>query len=825
MRKYVLFLIIACWAMLSPMAQAQDACKPVGWATVGSGVTGGGSATPTVVKNYTDFKAALQSKTVAVIHVSGTITIPAAGRVNIKDLSNKTIFGLPGSKIVSTDMTKTGSGIFYMTRCVNFIIRNLVFEGPGAYDTDGYDNLCIDNCQRMWFDHCEFHDGMDGNFDIKNMSDFISVTWCTFSYEKPPKAGGSGGSADHRYTNLIGSSDGATNDENKLRVTFQYCWWGEGCRERMPRIRYGKIHLANNLFSSSVANNCIRAGFKADILAEGNYFDKQKLPIDEFDKNYTAIKAVNNYGAADMTKGTAFKPEYTLDISMAADIVAPIKACAGAKLTSQTGCSSCTGTAVNKLPTVSLTAPANKADFVLGSAVTLSATAVDQDGDIVSVIFYHAGTILSTDNSSPYSYSWTPPSAGSYVISATATDNSGATTVSDAVTITVTDRTKPSLVSTDNLNQSVQPGTAIASMIFTWGDAATGVSYTALPDGLKAVTDNAKKTLTVTGKPTTNGNFTVSTKGGTAPVNLVASVTISKDGILADWYPFQEAAVSLRFVSFTDASVVTDAYDQTKPDNGVAYTPGALRLTKETGTLIISLESLSILKIRVYATGNRTLEVTYGPTGKEHTWNSPTFASGASELNLTALISDLATNEAVIVNINNNRIDGGSYNIHDLYVEGYAGEAPVEISQSIDLSKGWNMISFYTNPQNADIASLFAGLDVRQIKNQTSFWDIANPAHLNSLESMSSGVGYLVNMNTAGKLTVTGMPIAEGLATLSSGWNLSASPAQHPAPLADYINAATWQAVKDFNAYWLPGRTDNALETFEPGKAYFILVK
>ncbi|MBY0425689.1 MAG: hypothetical protein K2Q22_08645, partial [Cytophagales bacterium] len=36
-----------------------DACGVVGWASQNGGVTGGGSATPTVVANYTDLKAAI----------------------------------------------------------------------------------------------------------------------------------------------------------------------------------------------------------------------------------------------------------------------------------------------------------------------------------------------------------------------------------------------------------------------------------------------------------------------------------------------------------------------------------------------------------------------------------------------------------------------------------------------------------------------------------------------------------------------------------------------------------------------------------------------
>ena len=154
------------------------------------------------------------------------------------------MIGLPGSKLVSTDKTAANSGNMYMKRCSNIIVRNMTFEGPGAYDVDGRDNFVVDNSTNIWVDHCEFRDGLDGNFDIKNAADLISVTWCKFIYFKKPTAGGSGGSDDHRFTNLIGSGDDATQDRGKLRITFQYCWWAEGCKARMPRVRFGKVHVA-----------------------------------------------------------------------------------------------------------------------------------------------------------------------------------------------------------------------------------------------------------------------------------------------------------------------------------------------------------------------------------------------------------------------------------------------------------------------------------------------------------------------------------------------------------------------------------------------------
>lgn len=652
------------------IASAQDICQPVGWATQNGGVSGVGDATPTVVSDYNSLKSALTSATVKVVHVSGKITIPAGGRITVQDQTGKTIFGLSGSRLVSTDMSKDGSGIMYMKRCKNFIMRNLVFEGPGAYDTDGYDNFCIDDCQNFWVDHCEFHDGMDGNFDIKNKSDFVSVTWCTFSYEKPPKSGGSGGANDHRYSNLIGSSDGASGDEGHLNVTFYYCWWGEGCRERMPRVRFGKIHIVNTLFSSKVANNCIRAGYKANILAVGNYFDNQKLPIDEYEGDYTAIRVYNNFGASDITKKTAFTPPYNITIANPSTIVTPIKTCAGAKLNSPAGCSSCGGT-VNEPPTITITAPENNATFNGSASIKINATANDIDGTVSKVEFYAGTTLLGTDNSSPYSYTWANPTIGSHILTAKATDDGGVSTISSPVTITVNNPSLPSLTATAT-TLTVDSGKAITPIVFTWGGAASDVNHTKLPPGLSATKNSSAKTLSITGTPVKDGSFSVTTIGGSPAVTLSASIIIRIPAdTLADWYKFQENAINLKFVSFTDGTVEPDYYDQSKPDNGVPYSPGALRLNKGTGAMILNLKSLDELKIRWYATGGRSLQVTYGPNGTENTWNSPSdYESGAHELDLTSIIPELVSSSPITVIIINNRTDGGSLSIHDLFVKG-----------------------------------------------------------------------------------------------------------------------------------------------------------
>ncbi|GAL87381.1 pectate lyase [Sporocytophaga myxococcoides] len=497
MRRSIRLLLASIVLFTATIAHSQDQCKVVGWATQNGSVTGGGSATPKVVSTYADLKSALTTASVKVVHVQGTITFPTNGRITIQDQSGKTIIGLPNSKMVSVDMTASGSGIFYIKRCTNFIMRNLTFEGPGAYDTDGNDNLTLENCQNFWVDHCDFRDGMDGNFDIKTASDYISVTWCKFSYLKPPKAGGSGGSNDHRYTNLIGSSDGATGDDGKLRVTFQYCWWGQGCVERMPRVRFGKIHLVNNLFNSTVSNSCIRAGYKADLLIESNVFIGVNKPIDLYQNDFKAVTERNNIftNTSGNTKGsgTSFTPPYSLTVSAASTVqslVTNTSCGAGATLEGPTQCG-CGTPPVNQPPTATLNSSASS--VCAGTKITLTATANDSDGSISKVDFYNGLTLLGSDNSSPYTYEYTSGSTGMLSLKAVATDNSNAKGESSVITVTVSALPTATITSASSSfceGESVVL-TSSSGSSYTWKNGTTqvgtGSTYTAKTAGAYTV--------------------------------------------------------------------------------------------------------------------------------------------------------------------------------------------------------------------------------------------------------------------------------------------------------------------------------------------------
>ncbi len=88
-------------------------------------------------------------------------------------------------------------------------------------------------------------------------------------------------------------------------------------------------------------------------------------------------------------------------------------------------------------PSVSLTSPAEGASYLAPASVTVTANATDSDGTVAQVDFYANNTLIGTRTSAPFSVTWNNVAAGSYTLTAAATDNLGATTGSTAIHITV----------------------------------------------------------------------------------------------------------------------------------------------------------------------------------------------------------------------------------------------------------------------------------------------------------------------------------------------------------------------------------------------------
>ena len=211
-------------------------------------------------------------------------------RVRIRVGSNTTIVGLGKRARIRggwLDIRGTAGVVGSRT---NIIVRNLTFQDttdcfPQWSPTDGalgswnalYDSISLRDSDHVWIDHNEFEDkesadetlplyfGVifqvhDGLLDITNASDLVTVSWNRFHR--------------HDKTMLIGSSDGATADRGKLRVTLHHNLFDK-VGQRAPRVRFGRVHVFNNYYKTQDLPSYVYSwgvGIESQIFAENNFF-------------------------------------------------------------------------------------------------------------------------------------------------------------------------------------------------------------------------------------------------------------------------------------------------------------------------------------------------------------------------------------------------------------------------------------------------------------------------------------------------------------------------------------------------------------------------
>jgi DNA-binding beta-propeller fold protein YncE len=89
-------------------------------------------------------------------------------------------------------------------------------------------------------------------------------------------------------------------------------------------------------------------------------------------------------------------------------------------------------------PTVAITTPAIGATFNAPANVSIAATATPSAGGSVKQVEFFAGsTLIATEKTAPYSFTWNNVAAGSYTLTARVTDTYGGTATSNPVAISV----------------------------------------------------------------------------------------------------------------------------------------------------------------------------------------------------------------------------------------------------------------------------------------------------------------------------------------------------------------------------------------------------
>jgi pectate lyase len=211
-------------------------------------------------------------------------------RVRIRIGSNTTIVGVGKNAVVlGTWFDIRGTAGVPNSR-TNIIIRNITFQDtfdcfPQWDPTDGsqgnwnsaYDSISLRDSDHVWIDHNTFEDKEtadstlptyfgrlfqvhDGEVDITNASDFVTVSYNRF--------------LDHDKVMLIGSSDSALTDRNKLRVTLHHNLF-DGVGQRGPRVRFGQVHVFNNYYRPKHSESyqySLGVGRESAIFAQNNFF-------------------------------------------------------------------------------------------------------------------------------------------------------------------------------------------------------------------------------------------------------------------------------------------------------------------------------------------------------------------------------------------------------------------------------------------------------------------------------------------------------------------------------------------------------------------------
>ncbi|HPR13112.1 MAG TPA: Ig-like domain-containing protein, partial [Bacteroidales bacterium] len=96
-------------------------------------------------------------------------------------------------------------------------------------------------------------------------------------------------------------------------------------------------------------------------------------------------------------------------------------------------------TTVNQLPVVTITSPSKgkSKKYRKGEEITITAEAEDPDGTISKVEFKSGDIVLAEVTSAPYTFSYAPSDTGHVFITASATDNYGAVSVSESIDLLI----------------------------------------------------------------------------------------------------------------------------------------------------------------------------------------------------------------------------------------------------------------------------------------------------------------------------------------------------------------------------------------------------
>ena len=496
---------------------------------------------------------------------------------------------------IGTDAVANGWGV-RLKSASNIEVRNIGFMNCNSTAGDNVgmqqdnDHVWVHNCDLFYGNAGSDADQIKGDGALDNKSS----TYITLAYNHFWDSG---------KASLLGLSEDTTTG---LYITYHHNWFDHS-DSRHPRVRFYSAHVYNNYYDG---NSKYGAGstLGSSVFMEANFFRNCKYPM------LTSMQGSDIYGTAEgtfsgETGGTikAFNNVMSGETRFVAyDAVNYPKEFDAyvASTRNETISSSIT----SKLGSNTYN------NFDTNSAVMYSYTPDSPEAAKNKAIQY-AGRVSGGD------LKWTFDNAvddtSSLVITALKSALTNYTTTLVSVQGETSAVSNQTLTSTTNNSQTVTSGTAISSIVFTWGGDATDATVTGLPaSGITFVKNTTAKTITITGTPTatlsysigTTGPGTAATGSGTITVTPVDPQTLTST---TNNNQTVTSGTAIGTIVFTWGGGATDATVTGLPASGITFVKNTTAKTITiTGTPTATLSySISTTGIGTAATGSGTITV------------------------------------------------------------------------------------------------------------------------------------------------------------------------------------------------------------------------
>ena len=586
-----------------------------------------------------------------IIRLIGNITdmtVMEGGDVVIENANNASSYVT--FEGIGDDAVANGWGV-RLKSASNIEVSNLGFMNCNSTAGDNVgmqqdnDHVWVHNCDLFYGNAGSDADQIKGDGALDNKTS----TYITLSYNH---------FWDNGKASLLGLSEGTTSG---LYITYHHNWFDHS-DSRHPRVRYYSAHIYNNYYDG-VSKYGAGSTLGSSLFIEGNYFRNSKHPMltslqgsdiwDEANQVNNAgtmgtfsgeaggsIKAFNNtFDASNGTNNMRFvayndpNPLYNISgkISSTTDFDAFVAATRGETVSS----------------TVKSKSGANVYNnFDTDANLYVKNLVIDTPAAAKTKTTQYAGRVSGGDLK--WTFNNATDDTSSLVITAlkTALTNYTGTLVAvqgegnpPAGTQTLT------LTSASNSNQTVASGTAISSIVFTWGGDATDATVTGLPaSGLSFVKNSTAKTITITGTPTATVSYSIATSGtsgspatgsGTVTVTAAGTQTLTSSGNNSQTVSSGTAIAS---IVFTWGGNATDATVTGLPASGLSFVKNTTAKTitiTGTPTANVSYSVTTSGTAGTPVTASGTITVTTGSTGGSELHNFTTSGKTSTFYSIT----------------------------------------------------------------------------------------------------------------------------------------------------------------------------------------------